>query len=55
MTGYLGEESNPHVTMASSQAIVESNKVSPELPLLWAGQPHIPQLLLIRDLLQTLH
>jgi len=30
---YLGEEANPHLTTASFQAVVESNKVSPEPPL----------------------
>lgn len=54
IAGYLGE-SNPHVAMSSSQAVLESNNVSPELPFLWAEQPHILQLLLIRHLLQTLH
>ncbi|KAK4827205.1 hypothetical protein QYF61_015233 [Mycteria americana] len=34
---------------------VESNKVSPQPPLLQAKQPHFPQPLLIRLLLQTLH
>ncbi|KAK4815596.1 hypothetical protein QYF61_004811 [Mycteria americana] len=34
---------------------VESNKVSPQPPLLQAKQPQLPQMLLIRLLLQTLH
>ncbi|KAK4816662.1 hypothetical protein QYF61_019898, partial [Mycteria americana] len=45
---YLGEETNP-------QVVVESNKVSPQPPFLQAKQPQLPQPLLIRLVLQTLH
>ncbi|KAK4820460.1 hypothetical protein QYF61_027037 [Mycteria americana] len=49
--GYLGEETNTHLSTASFQVVVESNKVSPEPPFLQAKQPQFPQPLLIRLLL----
>ncbi|KAK4826180.1 hypothetical protein QYF61_006042 [Mycteria americana] len=49
------EETNPHLATASSQGVVESDKVSPQPPFLQAKQPQFPQLLLTRLLLQTLH
>ncbi|KAK4826190.1 hypothetical protein QYF61_006134, partial [Mycteria americana] len=52
---HLGEETDPHLTTASFQVVVESNKVSPQPPLLQAKQPQFPQPLLRRLLLQTLH
>ncbi|KAK4833094.1 hypothetical protein QYF61_027760 [Mycteria americana] len=55
ITCYLGEETDPHLTTASFQGVVESNKVSPQPPFLQAKQPQFPQPLLIRLLLQTLH
>ncbi|KAK4817835.1 hypothetical protein QYF61_000670 [Mycteria americana] len=55
ITCYLGEETDPHLSTTSFQAVVESNKVSPQPPFLQAEQPQLPQLLLIRLLLQTLH
>ncbi|KAK4815578.1 hypothetical protein QYF61_004095, partial [Mycteria americana] len=55
ITCYLGEETDPHLSTASCQAVVESGKVSPQPPFLQAKQSQLPQLLLIRLLLQTLH
>ncbi|KAK4825624.1 LOW QUALITY PROTEIN: hypothetical protein QYF61_001304 [Mycteria americana] len=49
----LGDETDPHLATTSFQAVVESEKVSPQPLLLQAQQPHFPQLLLIRLLLQT--
>ncbi|KAK4828611.1 hypothetical protein QYF61_000063 [Mycteria americana] len=42
-------------TPTSFQGVVESDKVSPQPPFLQAKQSQLPQLLLIRLLLQTLH
>ncbi|KAK4827220.1 hypothetical protein QYF61_015248 [Mycteria americana] len=55
MACYLGEETNTHLATTSFQVVVESNKVSPQPPFLQAKQPHFPQTLLRRLLLQTLH
>ncbi|KAK4815655.1 hypothetical protein QYF61_005217 [Mycteria americana] len=55
ITCYLGEETDPHLSTASFQVVVESDKVSPQPPFLQAKQPQVPQPLLIRLLLQTLH
>ncbi|KAK4807092.1 hypothetical protein QYF61_018433 [Mycteria americana] len=55
ITCYLGEETDPHLSTASFQVVVESDKVSPQPPFLQAKQPQFPQPLLIRLLLQTLH
>ncbi|KAK4826388.1 hypothetical protein QYF61_008059, partial [Mycteria americana] len=55
ITCYLGEETDPHLSTTSFQVVVESNKVSPQPPLLQAKQPQFPQPLLIKLLLQTLH
>ncbi|KAK4818041.1 hypothetical protein QYF61_004568 [Mycteria americana] len=55
ITCYLGEETDPHLSTTSFQAVVESDKVSPQPPFLQAKQPQFPQPLLIRLLLQTLH
>ncbi|KAK4827946.1 hypothetical protein QYF61_022561 [Mycteria americana] len=52
---YLGEETDTHLSTASLQVVVESNKVSPQPPFLQAKQPQLPQLPLIRLVLQTLH
>ncbi|KAK4815422.1 hypothetical protein QYF61_001410 [Mycteria americana] len=54
ITCYLGEETDPHLSTTSFQAVVESHKVSPQPPFLQAKQPQFPQPLLIRLLLQTL-
>ncbi|KAK4814190.1 hypothetical protein QYF61_012427 [Mycteria americana] len=55
ITCYLGEETDPHLSTTSFQVAVESNKVSPQPPFLQAKQSQLPQPLLIRLLLQTLH
>ncbi|KAK4833055.1 hypothetical protein QYF61_027717 [Mycteria americana] len=55
ITCYLGEETDPHLSTTSFQGVVESDKVSPEPPFLQAKQPQLPQPLLIRLVLQTLH
>ena len=52
---YLGEEADSHLTTTSFQVAVESDKISPEPPLLQTELPPFPQLLLIRLVLQTLH
>ncbi|KAK4811896.1 hypothetical protein QYF61_014929 [Mycteria americana] len=54
ITCYLGEETDPHLSTTSFQAVVESDKVSPQPPFLQAKQSQLPQPLLIRLLLQTL-
>lgn len=48
ITSHLGKEAKPHPTTISPQAIVESNKVSAEPPLLQTKQLQFPQLLPIR-------
>ncbi|KAK4816402.1 hypothetical protein QYF61_016719 [Mycteria americana] len=55
ITCNLGEETDTDLTTTSFQVVVESDKVSPVPPFLQAKQPQLPQLLLIRLLLQTLH
>jgi len=55
IAGYLGEETNPHLTTPSFQGVVESNKVPRQPPLLQTEQPQLPQPLLIRLVLQTPH
>jgi len=52
---YLEEEANPHHTTMSFQVVTESNKVSPEPPLLLTEQSQFCQQLSIRLVLQTLH
>ncbi|KAK4822835.1 hypothetical protein QYF61_020129 [Mycteria americana] len=54
-TYYLGKENNAHLTTTSFQVAVESNKVSPQPPVLQTKQPQFPQPFLTRLLLQTLH
>ncbi|KAK4821282.1 hypothetical protein QYF61_017646 [Mycteria americana] len=51
---YLGEETDPHLSTTSFQVVEESDEVSPQPPFLQAKQSQVPQLLLIRLLLQTL-
>ncbi|KAK4833009.1 hypothetical protein QYF61_027111 [Mycteria americana] len=51
---YLGEETDPHLSTASFQAVVESDEVSPQPPFLQAEQPQFPQPLPISLVLQTL-
>ncbi|KAK4829474.1 hypothetical protein QYF61_004764 [Mycteria americana] len=55
ITCYLGEETDPHLSTTSFQVVEESEKVSPQPPFLQAKQSQLPQLLLIRLVLQTLH
>ncbi|KAK4826053.1 hypothetical protein QYF61_004168 [Mycteria americana] len=40
---YLGEETDPHLSTTSFQAVVESDEVSPQPPFLQAKQPQVPQ------------
>jgi len=47
---YLGEETDVHLTTPSFQVVVESDKVSPQAPLLQAKQPQFPQTLPSQDL-----
>ncbi|KAK4820179.1 hypothetical protein QYF61_021451, partial [Mycteria americana] len=55
IASYLGEETDSHLATTSFQVVVESNKVSPQPPLLQAKQPQFPQMLLIGLVFQTLH
>ncbi|KAK4809529.1 hypothetical protein QYF61_015365 [Mycteria americana] len=54
MACYLGEETDPHLSTPSFQAVVESDEVSPQPPFLQAEQPQVPQPLPISLVLQTL-
>ncbi|XP_053940070.1 uncharacterized protein LOC128854090 [Cuculus canorus] len=49
---HLGEEASIHLSTTSFQVVVESNKVSPQPPLLQAKQPQFPHPLLISLVLQ---
>ena len=51
IASYLEEETNAHLTTASFQAVVESNKVPPQPPLLQTKQLQFLQLLLMRLIL----
>ena len=54
IASYVGEEADPHLSTISLQIVIESDKVSPEPPLLLqTKQSLFPQLLLIRLVLQT--
>ena len=55
ITSYLREEADPHLTTISFQEVVEGNKISSELTLLWTKQSQFPQPLLIRLMLQFPH
>ncbi|GAB0177002.1 solute carrier family 13 member 4 [Grus japonensis] len=55
IASHLGEETNTHLATASFRVVVDSDKVSPQPPLLQVKQPQFPQLLLIRLVLYTLH
>jgi len=55
IASYLGEETNTCLATTSLQVAVDSNKVSPQPPLLQTKQPQLPQSLLIRLVLQTPH
>ena len=52
---YLGEKADTHVNTTSFDGVVESDKVSPEPPLLQTEQSKFPQSFLLRLVLQTLH
>ncbi|KAK4809371.1 hypothetical protein QYF61_001889 [Mycteria americana] len=54
ITCYLGEETDPHLSTPSFQAVVESDEVPLQPPFLQAEQPQVPQLLPISLVLQTL-
>jgi len=47
IAGYLGEETNTCLSTAAFQAVVESEKVSPQPPLLQTEQPQLPQVLIV--------
>ena len=53
IASYLGEETNLHLTTASFQAVVESNKDPPQPPVLQTKQPQLPQSLLVGLVLLT--
>jgi len=55
IAGYLGEETTTCLTTTSFQAVVDSDEVPPQPPLLQTKQPQLPQLLLIRLFLYTPH
>jgi len=46
IASYLGEETNTCLTTTSFQVAVESNKVSPQPPLLQTKQPFLIRLVL---------
>jgi len=48
VAGYWGEETNPRLITTSFLAVVESDKVPPQPPLLQTEQSQFPQLLLSR-------
>ena len=50
---YMGEEVDFHLTTTPLQLAVESNKATPQTPLLQAAQSQLPQPLLIRLVLHT--
>ena len=52
ITSYVGEKTDPHLSTSSLQVVVESDKVSPEPPLLQAEQSQFPQPFLIAEVLQ---
>ena len=53
ITSHPREEAGPQLTTASLQVVMESNKVSPEPPLLQTEQSQLLQLPLTRPVLQT--
>ena len=55
VASYLGKETNTRLTTPSFQVAVGSDEVSPQPPLLQTKQPQLPQLLLLRLVLQTPH
>ena len=55
ITSYMVEEAGPQLTTTSLQVVIESNKVSPEPPILQTEQSQLLLPLLIRPVLQTPH
>ena len=55
ITRYLGEETTTCLTTTSFQAVVDSDEVPPQPPLLQTKQLQLPQLLLVRLFLYTPH
>ena len=55
VASYMAEEADSHLSLASFQVAVESDKVSPEHPLFQTKQSLFPQLLPVRLELQTPH
>jgi len=55
ITGYMGEKAVSHLTTTSLQVATESDKVTPEPPLLQTEQSQLPQLLFISLVLQIPH
>ena len=51
VANYLWEETDNHLATTSFQVVVESDKISPQPPLLQTKQPQFPQPLLIRLIL----
>ena len=41
ISGYLGDETNTHLTTTAFQVVVESDEVSPQPPLLQSEQPQL--------------
>jgi len=55
IASYMGEGANPHFIAAFFQAVVESDKVSPESSLLQTKQFQFPHPLPVSLVLQVLH
>ena len=55
IASHVEKETNLHFATTSFQVVVESNKVSPELPLLQTKQSQFPQSLLLSFVLQIPH
>ena len=53
IASHTREEADPQLTTTSLQVVIESNKVSPEPPLLQTEQSQLLQPLFIRPVLQT--
>ena len=53
IVSYVQKEAGPHFAATSFQVVVESNKVSPEPPLLQTEQSQLPRLFLIRLVLPS--
>ena len=53
ITSLMEEEADPQLIRISLLVVVESNKVTPEPPLLQTKQSQLPQMLVIKLVLQT--